>query len=173
MTLVPLAAIARNQGNADLARKLADSAVGLVGMSSPYARVVRGSLLLAEGETASARRDAEVALATDSSYPVPARSLLARTWIAERDTARALQELERAFGAISREGPSSTDARFLAPALIDLGRRNEALDLIERVHPRGGYFWFYLRAHDFDPIRDDQRFQAVFREADPRSAGSR
>ena len=168
MTLVPLSAIARNQGRLAEARKFADSAVGLVGMASPYARVVRGNLVLAAGDPAGAIRDAEVALATDSSYPVPARSLLVRAYAARGDTARAVSELERALGSINTAAPSSTDARFLAVALIALGRMNEAVQLIERVRPRGGYLWFYLTAHDFDPLRTDPRFHTVFSQADPR-----
>jgi hypothetical protein len=59
---------------------------------------------------------------------------------------------------------------FISGALLALGRRAEALDLLERTKPRGAQLWFYLRNPEFDPLRTDQRFTRVFRESDPRDS---
>ena len=168
MTLVPLAAIARMRGRLEEARHIADSAVAVVGVTSPYARVVRANMSLAAGDASAARADAEVALATDSSYSVPARSVLAAALASAGDTAGALREIGRARAAIDPRAPTSTDARFFAYALVALGRRAEALDVIERVRPRGALLWFSLSSPDFDPIRGDERFRRVYEDADPR-----
>ena len=172
MTLVPLAAIARMRGRLGEARRIADSAVAVVGVRSPYARVVRANMSLAAGDAGAARRDAEVALATDSSYSVPGLSVLSAALASAGDTAGAERELGRARDAVNARAPSSTDARFFGYALVALGHREEALAMIERVRPRGALLWFSLSSPDFDPIRSEARFRRVFADADPRDSAA-
>jgi hypothetical protein len=172
MTLVPLSAIARQHGQQADARRFADSALTFRGVSTPYARVVRGLVLLASGDAAGARRDAEVALATDSSYAVPARSLLISALVRTGDTTGAMRELEHLRTSFDPRAPSATDARYVVPALLAVGRHDEAMDLLERVRPRAAMLWFYLKSPDFDAVRSDPRFARVFRAADPRDSTS-
>ena len=83
---------------------------------------------------------------------------------AELEADRAMSEL------VDPSAPSPTDTRFLASALLAVGRRDDALNLIERARPRGAWLWFYLLAADFDPVRRDPRFVQVMRDAHPQSA---
>lgn len=76
--------------------------------------------------------------------------------------------MTQALATIDTVQPSPTDARFIAPALVAVGRAADALTLLERARPRGAQLWFYLRSRAFDPVRGEPRFQVVWREADPR-----
>jgi TolB-like protein/tetratricopeptide (TPR) repeat protein len=167
MTLVPLSAMARIHGRLAEARRLADSAISLHGVSAPYARAVHGVYLLAQGDAAGARRDAEVALATDSSYSAPARSILVGALARLGDTTTALRELDRLRANVNAHVPSMTDARFFGAALVAMGRRDELIDFLQRVRPQGAWLWFYLKSPDFDPVRSDSRFQQIFASVDP------
>jgi serine/threonine-protein kinase len=169
MTLVPMATLADLAGRADEARRLADSALAATASTpAPYALVVRGMIYLRQGEIAVAQQSGEYALAVDSSYPLPARTLLARAAAARGDTARARAEVALAEQFLADRQPSTTDARFLAAGLIAAGYGDRAVDLIERARPRGAYLSWYLRSADFDPIRRNPRFQRIVTESDPR-----
>jgi hypothetical protein len=63
--------------------------------------------------------------------------------------------------------PSPTDARWLAGALLSVGRNVDALNLMARARPRGAWLWFYFLASDFDVIRHDPRFIRIMAEAHP------
>jgi TolB-like protein len=167
MTLVPLSAMARIHGRLGEARLLADSAISLHGVSAPYARAVHGVYLLAQGDAAGARRDAEVALATDSSYSTPARSILVGALARLGDTTTALRELDRLRANVNAHVPSMTDARFFGAALVAMGRLDELIDFLQRVRPQGAWLWFYLKSPDFDPVRSDPRFRQIFTSVDP------
>jgi hypothetical protein len=54
-----------------------------------------------------------------------------------------------------------------ALALVALREPDEALDLLERVRPRGARLWFYLRAPDFDAVRDNPRFRKLVEDSQP------
>jgi len=76
--------------------------------------------------------------------------------------------VERALSAlVDRALPSPTDARFIGSALLAVGRRDDALSLLERARPRGAWLWFYCLSQDFDPIRSDKRFVRIMQEAHP------
>jgi hypothetical protein len=130
-------------------------------------RVVRGLIELADGDVRAARDEAELALAMDTSYTIPGRSLLIRTYAAEGDATRAGVEIARLYKELGSGDPSPTNARFVASALMAVGRANEAIAVIERARPRGAYLWFYLHSREFRPLLSDPRFQKVFQEADP------
>jgi hypothetical protein len=55
----------------------------------------------------------------------------------------------------------------VAGGLLGLGQRDAALDLLERVRPRGAYLWFYLRSLEFTPLHGDPRFQRLMADANP------
>ena len=173
MTLVPMASIVWKQGRREEAGRWADSSVAIAQtVSAPYAWAFRGVIRLDAGDADRARRDAERALETDSSYAVPARSVLARALARQGDTVRARLEVDRALTEINQPFPSPTDVRYLGSALAELGRDEEAIRMLEQARPRGAMLWFYLNGPDFARIRRDPRFVRVWREADPRAAAS-
>ncbi len=62
------------------------------------------------------------------------------------------------------------DGYELALALVAAGRQDRALDLLERVRPRGPWLWTYLVFPGFDPIRSQPRFQRIYQETRPPGA---
>ncbi|MDQ2671165.1 MAG: tetratricopeptide repeat protein, partial [Gemmatimonadota bacterium] len=171
MTLVPLAAVALQRGALREALQWADSAVAVTRVvAAPYALAVRANVRLNAGDPAAALADARRSLALDSSYPTPALSVVAGALARLGDSAGAERALAKLFATVDPQQPSTTDVRFAASVLLALGRREEALTLIERARPRGALLWFYLQSRDFDPYRGDPRFRAVESAADPRGA---
>jgi TolB-like protein/Tfp pilus assembly protein PilF len=169
ITLVPLAAIARQQGRNEDAIRWADSAVAVTRfVPAPYALAVRAHLALSTGDVAQAIAEARRALDLDASYPAPALAVLAEGYARTGDTAAAASALSRLLGALDLERPTPTDVRFAASALFATGRIDDALTLVERAEPRGAQLWYYLQSRDFDDHRDHPRFQAVSSAADPR-----
>jgi tetratricopeptide (TPR) repeat protein/tRNA A-37 threonylcarbamoyl transferase component Bud32 len=167
MALMSLSAISSKAGRVAEAALLIDSAVAASRtVTSPYVRVVRGMVRLTQGDVRAARDEAELALALDTTYTVPARSLLVRVLAAEGDTSGARAEAARMLQDIGTR-VSPTSARFAAGALLAVGRRDEAIRLIEQARPRGAYLWFYLRSLEFRPLASDPRFARVYQEADP------
>jgi tetratricopeptide (TPR) repeat protein len=167
MALMSLSAISLKAGRLAEAALLIDSAVAASRtVTSPYVRVVRGMVRLTQGDVRAARDEAELALVLDTTYTVPARSLLVRVLAAEGDTSGARAEAARMLQDIGTS-VSPTSARFAAGALLAVGRRDEAISLIEQARPRGAYLWFYLRSLEFRPLASDPRFARVYQEADP------
>ena len=167
MALMSLSAISLKAGRLAEAALLIDSAVAASRtVTSPYVRVVRGMIRLTQGDLRAARDEAELALALDTTYTVPARSLLVRVLAAEGDTGQARTEAARMLQDIGTN-VSTTSARFAAGALLAIGRRDDALSLLERARPRGAYLWFYMRSLEFRPLAADPRFARVYQEADP------
>jgi TolB-like protein len=78
----------------------------------------------------------------------------------------ALQQMQRAL--IDSARPNVLEGLFVGRALVVAHEPDRALDLLERVEPRGIYFWWLLRWSDFDPIRPDPRFQHLVEESRPR-----
>ena len=169
MALMSLAALSLKAGRIAEAKSLIDSAVAASPVvTSPYVRVVRGRIAMLQGDLRSARDEGELALAMDSSYTIPARSLLASVAWAEGDTAGSSSELQHMKDEAGPGTISPTTARYIASALVAMGRLDEAVETIERARPRGAYLWFYLQSPDFQALAPLPRFQAVVREADPR-----
>jgi len=112
--------------------------------------------------------DAETAVRVEEGYSIPPHSVLAIALAKSGSHVRAELEVDRALSEImDPSAPSPTDARFIASALLVVGRRDEALQLLERARPRGAWLWFYCLAPDFDAVRTDPRFVRVMREAKP------
>jgi len=171
LTLVPLAAIALREGDAGAARRWADSAVVLAS-EAPYPWASRSQLRLALGDPEGARSDAERALEIDPSHELPGRAALAAALAALGEPSVAADALSGARRAMVRpDRPSTTEALYLASALVHMGRFDEALTVLESAHPRGGHLWFYFQSPTFDAIRGDERFRRVMESADPRLAG--
>jgi tetratricopeptide (TPR) repeat protein len=168
MAYMSLAALSMRKGRIAEARGLIDSAIAASRtVTSPYVRVVRGLIALAGGDLRLAHDEADLALAMDTVYSIPARSLLVKVLVAEGNRVHAVREIATLRAQLGNGAPSPTAARFMASALVSLGEKREALDLLERARPRGAGFWFYLQSHEFDPIRAEPRFQQLYRQADP------
>ena len=173
MTLVPLAAIAIQQDDTSLALQWGDSAVAVTRMvPAPYALAVRGHIALRTGDPQRALDDARRALDLDDSYPAPALSVVAVALSQLGRGEEARTALEQLLASIDLEHPTPTDVRFVSSALFQLGRTDDALELIERAEPRGAQYWFYLQSADFDPYRSLARFRIVEAAADPRATVS-
>jgi hypothetical protein len=50
---------------------------------------------------------------------------------------------------------------------VALREPDRALELLERVRPRGARLWYYLRAPEFDAIRSNPRFARLVAESAP------
>jgi tetratricopeptide (TPR) repeat protein/tRNA A-37 threonylcarbamoyl transferase component Bud32 len=169
MALMSLSALFLKAGRVAEAGQLIDSAVAASRtVTSPYVRVVRGMVRLYEGNVRAAHDEADLALALDTNYTIPARSLLARVYAAEGEKAKATAEVDWLLADLGTGDVTPTSARFAAGALLAVGRREQAISLIERARPRGAYLWFYLRSLEFRPLASDPRFARVYQEADPR-----
>ena len=169
MALMSLAALSLKAGGMAEAKNLIDSAVAAsVTVTSPYVRVVRGRIAMLQGDLRTARDEGELALAMDTNYTAPARSLLASVAWAEGDTVGARAQLDHMLGEAGSGPLSPTTARYIASAQVAIGLLGEAIATIGRARPRGAYLWFYLQSPDFAALKADPRFQQIVREADPR-----
>ncbi len=127
---------------------------------------------LAVGDTAGARRAAArmlelVPLASRPQAIAVGAQIAARTG----DTAAARAAAEPVAASLGTEGPLAVREGFeTALALVALGERGRALDLLERIRPRGAWLWSYLVMPLFDPLRADPRFQRLVRESAPPGA---
>ncbi|HKP28797.1 MAG TPA: protein kinase [Gemmatimonadales bacterium] len=171
MSLMSLAAILRKNGRLDEARRLIDTAIfASRTVSSPYVRVLRGIMALDAGDVGLAGDEARLALELDTSYAIPARSLLVRVRVAEGNRAAASAELNHLLRVVTPEETPPTEALFASGALLALGRQREVLEILERSKPRGAQLWFYLRNPEFNPLRANPRFVRIERDADPRDS---
>ncbi len=164
---VAMASIAWKRGQPAEARKFYDTAL-VLDPGASYVLSARALLRLHLGDFKGGLQDAETAVHVEDGYSIPPHSVLAIALARSGETVRAGLEVDRALSEVpDPSSPSPTDARFIASALLAVGRRNEALDMLERARPRGAWLWFYALAPDFDPVKKDPRFVQVMREAHP------
>lgn len=148
------------------ARRLLDSAVA-VDPEFPAAYPARARLRLLDGDTAGALADAQTAARLTPSVPVPflvvvlARGDTARAAVALRDM---LATTDSAFPRTATYGPG------FAAALLALGRRDDAVAVLERITFRDYQLYGELQYPEFDPLREDPRFQRIFEQARPAGA---
>jgi hypothetical protein len=124
----------------------------------------RARLRMLDGDTAGALEDARVA-----SRLTPGMPTTVGVWVVARsDTARA--------AAMLREILATTDPAYqrttlygggFAAALLALGRREEAIGVLERIPFRDYAMYAELQYPEFDPLRDDPRFQRIFEQSRP------
>ena len=169
ITVMPLAVVLDLQGQVSQSRQLLDSAVAM-DPAAPYVYAVRGYFYARDRKWSAARHDAEIALGIDSSYAVPARSVLAAALAGVGDLAGARAEVARALrGAADTVTMSETSTHFLAFAEMTIGDTARALDLLERTQPRGAWLWFSMQLPEYDPVRHVPRFERLFAEASPKA----
>jgi DNA-binding SARP family transcriptional activator/TolB-like protein/tetratricopeptide (TPR) repeat protein len=165
---VAMASIAWKRGSPAMARRLYDSAL-VIDPGASYILSSRALLrLVAQSEVNGGLQDAETAVHVEDGYSIPPHAVLAVALAKSGSVERAKLEVDRALSEIpDPSAPSPTDARFISSALLAVGRREEALRLLERARPRGAWLWFYCLAPDFEPIRNDPRFVRMMQDAHP------
>ena len=174
-TLRHLSGLNRTLRRYDEALKSIDSAVNISLQPDPEFFLLRGSIRRLLGDTARARRDAEIVLRGDSipRHAHQARVELALLQLREGDTAKSRQLVESAVRDLAgTRTTGSLDggvALLLAVGLSALGDHGRAIAFLERVQP-SAVFWYYLNGPDLDSIRGEPRFQVLCRRTRPRRA---
>jgi formylglycine-generating enzyme required for sulfatase activity/TolB-like protein/Tfp pilus assembly protein PilF len=167
ITLFNLGRVAARQTRYREARRWADSAL-VIDAAADYAYVLRALAEFRLANPAEARADAETAARLRAGFRVPAEAVLALVELQAADTPDARTRIERLEREIRSGGHATiTDAAWVGRALVALGESDRALELLERVRPRGARLWFYLRAPEFDPIRSNARFGKLVAESAP------
>ena len=134
--------------------------------------VFRARVRIELGDTAGALRDARESarLATANARRL-SEAVLAQIEARTGDVASARARLEPLLVRfVAADTIDVRDGYELALALVATGQHDRAIDLLERVRPRGPWLWSYLLFPGFDPIRSTPRFQRVFEESRPPGA---
>src|SRR6266446_1820361 len=167
ITLFNLGRVAARQVHYAEARRWADSALA-IDPGADYAYVLRALAEFRLGKPAEARADAETAARLRSGFRVPGEAVLALVELQAADTPAARKRIERLEREIRSAGNHTiTDAAWVGRALVALHEPDRALELLERVRPRGARLWYYLRAQEFDAIRSNPRFAQLVAESAP------
>jgi len=167
ITLFNLGRVAARQTRYAEARRWADSALA-IDPGADYAYVLRAVSQFRLGNPAEARADAETAARLRAGFRVPGEAVLALVELQAADTLAARTRIARLEREIRSAGrPTITDAAWVGRALVALGESDRALELLERVRPRGARLWFYLLAPEFDAIRSNARFGKLLAESAP------
>jgi TolB-like protein len=152
------------------AAALADSAIALDPQFYP-ALFDRARVRWRLGDRAGARADAEAARrASPAGAEFWGQSVVAMVDAWSGDTAAARAALAPALAGL--EGRAELPDREgvdVALALVALGERTRALDVLERIRPRGAVLLYWLREPEFDALRDDPRFRHLSEDAQPPS----
>jgi tetratricopeptide (TPR) repeat protein len=152
-----------------------DRSVGIDSMvAATHSERARVRATLGDLQGAAADAATGVRLARGVERP-RALAVAAEIQVRSGDTAGARQRFQDALREAGWvEGvPTAISVRGMyefALAAIALGQRDLALTILERARPRGPWLWSYLIFEEFDPIRADARFEAVYREARPAGA---
>ena len=132
----------------------------------------RSRVRIEVGDSAGALRDArETARLATANARRLAEAILAQIEARTGDMAAARARLDPLLAPFV--GVDTVNVRVgyeLALALVAVGQQDRALDLLERVRPRGPWLWTYLLFPGFDPIRPTPRFQRIYRESRPPGA---
>ena len=155
--------------------RLADSAVAVApGDWGP--RWGRATRLMLIGDTAGARRDADMVVSLGGPGVEGGRDLIL-AWIAAqaKDSVKmkSFRPLVLSFVdsiRIQRPDLSLSPEGFVAailPAFLAYGEREQALRILESWSTKGPSLWFWLRWPSCDPLRNDPRFIRVVEESRP------
>jgi tetratricopeptide (TPR) repeat protein len=167
ITLFNLGRVAARETRYAEARRWADSALA-IDPGADYAYVLRAVAEFRLGNRADARADAETAARLRAGFRVPGEAVLALVELQAADTPAARARIQRLERDIRSAGDQTiTDAAWVGRALVALRQSDRALELLERVRPRGARLWYYLRAPEFDAIRSNPRFGKLVAESAP------
>ena len=136
-------------------------------------RTRRAQALLRMGDTAAALGDARLAVRISGGQRT-ALAMLSSVEARAGMTASARERLDPLVATWrGRNDISVRDGFEIAGALVSLGDTARALDVLERVSPKGAWLWSYLLFADFDPLRNSPRFQRLFNASMPPGASPR
>ena len=168
ITLYRFAVLRMRQGEYNGALRLLDSTVSVdPGFASAYA--TRAQYEWSLGQTGKARRDAEVAVRLGAGSD--GEAVLAAVDAKDGDTLSGRARIDTLLrGPIDSLHPDVLEGYSVGWALVVLNEGARAIDLLERVRPRGWALWARLQSPRFDPIRADPRFQRLLEDARPAEA---
>lgn len=168
MSLISMAGLADLGGRRSESFALADSALDAA-PDMAYARVIKGLVLAYQGRFSEAEREARLALSLDSTFTVPALSVLAMARVGQRDSVGAEALITQARLAQADAAPSPDEAHMLAHAQLAAGRHADAVRTVQSARPRGAGLWYLFQMSYFREFRSDAAVEAVLAAADPRS----
>ena len=165
--LFDLGQLARHEGRYSEACILLDSAVAANPRAGqPY--VLRALTRARLGELRFAWVDAETG--GRLGWPLWGQAVgavvdaQARDTSSARERAMAVSKTAAAWGT----DPQQWTGQYLAIALVASGETKRALDLLERVQPRGARLWFALTAPEFASLKRNKRFRELLAVSRPR-----
>ena len=165
VTLTALSFVSLHQRAYAEARRWLDSALA-IDPDFTHAYAIRGGVLLALGDIASARLDARAATRGPQAEQFGA-AVLALVEASAGDTATAAP-LVRGLAATPRRN-IEVDTR-LAAAQLRLGSREAAFETLESHWREDPLLRYFLQFAVLDELRDDPRFQRLLAESHPRDA---
>ena len=170
-TLTDLAELHARAGQWADACRMLDSAVK-VGPFSADAFLLRSMVRLRMRDVRNSYADAETALRMGSVLAGEGASAVAAA--AAKDSVAARKRLRAVVRrlASTRGNVSVRDGRYLAAGLVALGYRQDALEVIERVQPRGAALAWALGDPLLAPLRGERRFRALQAGVTPRGAAA-
>lgn len=165
--LFDFAQLYRHDGSYNRACILLDSAIA----ASPTAAqiyVLRALTRARRGELRFAWADAETGGRLGWPYWSQAASAIVDA--ASRDTAGARQRTGGITKAAATTGtrPREWTGEYLAAAVAAGGDKNRALDMLEKMRPRGARLWFALTGPDFASLRQESRYRTLVAASRPR-----
>ena len=167
VSLSNLGTSAELAGRWDEARRWCDSALA-INPGWVYGLANRMRIAIARSDTATARATAATLDAGTASDGVPtAMAALAEFDAWRGDSAAARAHAERAVAAYGGDPRRLWLGMPAAMALAEAGEADRALDLLERLQPRGVQIHLPLRTNGFDPLRTNPRFVRLFAETAP------
>ncbi|HET6680285.1 MAG TPA: tetratricopeptide repeat protein [Gemmatimonadaceae bacterium] len=160
---IELAELAARAGRTDSACALLNAAIA----AEPYvawAYVLRADVRARMGELRHAWSDAEIAERLGAATLGKAVSALVDA--AARDTARARDRANALYRDVtSGSSISAREGRYVARVLLALGRRDDAMDVLERVRPVGPALAATLGDPAFISLHSSPRFRQLQRAA--------
>jgi TolB-like protein/Tfp pilus assembly protein PilF len=170
IVLEQLARMSHRARRLDEERRWLDSALAVDdGFYRAYAD--RALVRVRQSDLPGARADAEAAIRLGAGDSFRGPAALALVHAGQGDTATARQGIERMLA--NRASPdymTVDEGLWIGMALVAVGERGRAIDLLEQVRPRGAELWHHLQWPELDPIRSDARFQRLVVETRPPAA---
>ncbi len=148
-----------------------DSAINLDPLMD-IAYAVRALAKSRLGDQVGALNDAQAARRV-AEDPVFAEATLAVVEVAKGDTAAGRARTEALVAASLRQRSVTVEEGvWVAYALAAVGDHRLAIEVLDRVQPRGGHLFLDMRSPHFDALRRDPRFHRIAAEARPPDARS-
>lgn len=166
VTWYHLAWVSMTTGRTSDAEDQLDSALAF-DPSSDVAHALRAIVHLRRGDVARARDDAQAAVRVAGQDRIWGEAPLAMVEARLGDTVAARARADAlATAQLATDEPVGIEAGWLVgSALVAVGERARALELIEHVRPRSAHLWLDLGIAELDPIRGEPRFQAILTES--------